>query len=92
MPVRLAVTAGTVADCSQALPLIEGIKAEHLLADKVPMKSWPGPRPGGCYRPRATGRKSGHYDRALYKLHISLVHRGVAPGTKNSPRQIRARR
>ena len=31
MPVRLAVTAGTVADCSQALPLIEGIKAEHLL-------------------------------------------------------------
>ena len=28
MPVRLAVTAGTVADCSQALPLIEGIKAE----------------------------------------------------------------
>ena len=35
MPVRLAVTAGTVADCSQALPLIEGIKAEHLLADKA---------------------------------------------------------
>ena len=35
MPVRLAVTAGTVADCSQGLPLIEGIKAEHLLADKA---------------------------------------------------------
>ena len=28
MPVRLAVTEGTVADCSQALPLIEGITNE----------------------------------------------------------------
>ena len=35
MPVRLAVTGGTVADCSQALPLIEGIEAECLLADKA---------------------------------------------------------
>ena len=35
MPVRLAVTEGTVADCSQALPLIEGIEAECLLADKA---------------------------------------------------------
>ena len=35
MPVRLAVTPGTAADCSLALPLIEGITAECLLADKV---------------------------------------------------------
>ena len=35
MPVRLAVTEGTVADCSLALPLIEGIDAEYLLADKA---------------------------------------------------------
>ena len=35
MPVRLAVTEGTVADCSQALALIEGIEAECLLADKA---------------------------------------------------------
>ena len=35
MPVRLAVTEGTVADSSQALPLIEGIEAEYLLADKA---------------------------------------------------------
>ena len=34
MPVRLAVTEGTVADCPQA-PLIEGIEAECLLADKA---------------------------------------------------------
>ena len=35
MPVRLAVTEGTFADCSQALPLIEGIAAECLMADKA---------------------------------------------------------
>ena len=35
MPVSLAVTEGTVADCSQALPLLEGIAAECLLADKA---------------------------------------------------------
>ena len=35
MPVRLAVTEGTVADCTQALPLIEGIEAQCLLADKA---------------------------------------------------------
>ena len=31
----MAVTEGTVADCSQALPLIEGLAAESLLADKA---------------------------------------------------------
>ena len=35
MPVRLAVTDGTTADSSQALPLIEGTEAECLLADKA---------------------------------------------------------
>lgn len=34
MPVRMFVTAGTVADCSQACTLVEGINAENLLADK----------------------------------------------------------
>ena len=34
MPVRMLLTAGTVADCTQALPLIEDIPAEYLLADK----------------------------------------------------------
>ena len=34
MPVRMRVSAGTVSDGSQALELIEGIEAEHLLADK----------------------------------------------------------
>jgi transposase len=34
MPVRILITAGTAADCSQAHYLIEGINAENLLADK----------------------------------------------------------
>ena len=35
MPVRLLVTEGTAADCSQAGELIEGIDAVYLLADKA---------------------------------------------------------
>ena len=35
MPVRVLVTEGTAADCSQAVELIEGIDAEYLLADKA---------------------------------------------------------
>ena len=34
MPVRVAVTAGTTADCTQAVALIEGIAAQYLLADR----------------------------------------------------------
>ena len=34
MPVRILVTAGTTADCSQAAALIDGLDALHLLADK----------------------------------------------------------
>lgn len=34
MPVRVLITAGSVADCTQAGRLIEGLAAEHLIADK----------------------------------------------------------
>lgn len=34
MPVRLRLTAGPTADCTQAGTLIEGLSAEHLLADR----------------------------------------------------------
>lgn len=34
MPIRVLVTAGPVADCTQACSLIEGLAAEHLIADK----------------------------------------------------------
>ena len=35
MPVRVVVTKGPKADCSQARVLIEGIKADYLLADRA---------------------------------------------------------
>lgn len=35
MPVRIFVTAGTTADCKYAIPLIDGIVAEYLLADRA---------------------------------------------------------
>jgi transposase len=34
MPVRVVATAGSVADCTEACSLIEGLSAEHLIADK----------------------------------------------------------
>ena len=34
MPVRAIITSGAVADCTQAVVLIDGISAEHLLGDK----------------------------------------------------------
>ena len=34
MPIRVLVTAGSVADCTQAGKLIEGLQADDLLADK----------------------------------------------------------
>ena len=34
MPLRAIITQGTSADCSQAGVLIEGVKAEYLLADR----------------------------------------------------------
>ena len=34
MPVRILITSGTIADCTQASKLIEGIDAEALLADR----------------------------------------------------------
>ena len=34
MPVRVIITAGTVADCSKADELIEGFDADYLLADR----------------------------------------------------------
>jgi transposase len=34
MPLRAIVTQGTTADCTQAIALIDGYEAEHLLADR----------------------------------------------------------
>ena len=72
MPVRLAVTEGTFADCSQALPLIEGIAAECLLADKaydtneiIATVRELGMDP--VIPPKSNRREKRDYDRALYK-------------------------
>ena len=35
MPVRIIITQGTTADCTQASKLIEGITADNLLADRA---------------------------------------------------------
>ncbi|CAO5682776.1 MAG: IS5 family transposase ISMasp6 [Holosporales bacterium] len=35
LPVRTTITSGTVANCKQAIHLIEGINAQNLLADKA---------------------------------------------------------
>jgi transposase len=85
MPVRLAVTGGTVADCSLALPLIEGIEAECLLADKAyDTKAYDtneiiaAARESGMnpvIPPKSNRREKRDYDRALYKLR-HLVENG----------------
>ena len=65
---------------SQALPLIEGIKAEHLLADKaydtneiVAGASARGMNP--VIPPKSNRKEKRDYDRALYKLR-HLVENG----------------
>ena len=73
MPVRALVTAGTVADSSQALPLIDGMEAAHLLADKgydsdaiVAAALARGINP--VIPPRSNRKAARDYDKALYKL------------------------
>ena len=80
MPVRLAVTEGTVADCSQALPLIEGIKAECLLADKAYDTNEIISALGELaiepvIPPKSNRKEKRDYDRALYQLR-HLVENG----------------
>ena len=80
MPVRLALTGGTAADCSQALSLIEGIEAQCLLADKaydtneiIAAASDMGME--AVIPPKSNRKEKREYDRALYKLR-HLVENG----------------
>ena len=73
MPVRLSLSEGTVADCTQAASLIEGIAAEHLLADRgydtnaiVAEAEARGMEV--VIPPRRHRKEPRHYDRAQYKL------------------------
>jgi transposase len=73
MPVRIVITQGTRADCPQASRLIEGITAEHLLADRgydsdaiveqANKQGMPAVIP-----PRNHRKHQRAYDKALYKL------------------------
>ena len=73
MPVRIIITAGPVADCTQAGGLIEGIEAQTLIADKgydtnaiVAMAREAGME---VVIPPKSNRKSPRdYDQYLYKL------------------------
>lgn len=69
----MLITQGTTADCTQASKLIEGITAEHLLADKaydsdaiVEQAQNQGMNP--VIPPRKNRKKQREYDEELYKL------------------------
>ena len=73
MPIRVIITEGTVADCTQACDLIAGIEAEHLLADRgydtdalVAQAKAQGMQP--VIPPRRHRKVQREYDKYLYKL------------------------
>lgn len=73
MPVRIFITAGTAADCSQACKRVEGVNAENLLADKgydsdefVESLEKEGVSP--VIPPRKKRKNQRYYDRHLYRL------------------------
>ena len=91
MPVRVVITQGTTADCTQASRLIEGITAEYLLADRgydsdsvVEQARTKGMNP--VIPPRRNRKVQRYYDPELYRLrHIvenAFLHlkrwRGIA--------------
>jgi transposase len=91
MPVRVLITAGTTADCTQAGELIEAITADHLLADRgydtnaiLEQAARQGMNP--VIPPKKNRLVQRDYDKYLYKLrHLvenAMLHlkrwRGVA--------------
>jgi transposase len=73
MPARVIVTAGPVADCTQAGALVEGMGAESLMADRgcgsgaiVGMATEAGMAP--AIPPRPNRREKRRHDRYLYRL------------------------
>ena len=73
MPIRVIITAGPAADCTKAAQLIEGLDAQHLLADR-------GYDSGAIVNqakiqgmvsvipPRKNRKEQREYDEELYKL------------------------
>jgi transposase len=73
MPVRIVITQGTTADCTQASRLIEGLTAGHLLADKgydsdaiIEQAKLQGMQP--VIPPKRNRKVMREYDEGLYKL------------------------
>lgn len=73
VPVRIFITKGTAADCSQAEKLIDGIEAKALLADRgydsdaiVEKAEKPGMKT--VIPPRKNRKVQREYDKELYKL------------------------
>ena len=73
MPVRVIITQGTTADCTQAGRLIEGVTAEYLLADRgydsdaiVEQANRQGME--AVIPPRKNRKLLREYDKELYKL------------------------
>ena len=73
MPIRIIITQGTTADCTQASRLIEGIYAEYLLGDRgydsneiVDQAECNGMIP--MIPPKKNRREQRNYDKDLYKL------------------------
>ena len=72
MPLRVIITAGTVADCTQAGKLIAGLSAEHLLADRgydsnaiIAQATKQGMQVQ--IPPKRNRKEQREYDKALYK-------------------------
>ena len=73
MPIRVIITEGTIAECTQAVKLIEGITADQLLADKGydsdEIVNQAIKQGMGVVIPPKKNRKNPRvYDKALYKL------------------------
>ena len=73
LPVRLKITAGTVADCTQAQALIRGLAADHLLVDKAydsneRLEICHSRNIGAVIPPKASRSEQRDYNQALYKL------------------------
>jgi len=72
MPVRALITQGTTADCTQAKHLIEGLTAEHLLADRAYdsdaiVEQAKAQKMNVVIPPRSNRRHQRRYDKDLYK-------------------------
>ena len=73
LPVRVLITSGTVADCTQAVALINGLSAQHLLADKgydtnaiIEQAISQGMKPE--IPPKRNRKEQREYDEYLYKM------------------------